>query len=95
MAGVAGWVSVVGYDEFFAALVDLATASEADNTSGASSLFGGPVACAAYSFCGPARASRVCERRKKPFSTNTCAWRRLCAQLFVSAELVHFRRERQ
>ena len=52
------------------------------------------VTCVRRFFCGPERASAVCERRKKPFNANTRAWGRLCAQLFVSAELVHFPRER-
>lgn len=43
-----GWDSVTGYEEFFAALVNLVTASEGDNTSGAASLTGGPVACARF-----------------------------------------------
>jgi hypothetical protein len=38
-----GWVSVGGYEEFFAALADLATASDADSTSGAALRLGGPV----------------------------------------------------
>src|SRR5215467_832844 len=37
----------------------------------------------------------VCNCAKNAFSANTCAWSRLCTQLFVSAELVHFPRERQ
>src|SRR5215510_5334985 len=36
----------------------------------------------------------VCNCAKNAFSANTCAWSRLCTQLFVSAELVHFPRER-
>ena len=52
------------------------------------------VTCVGF-FCGPERASAVCECRQKPFNANTRAWGRLCAQLFVFAELVHFPRERQ
>jgi hypothetical protein len=46
--------------------------------------------------CGRFHAHEgVCNCAKNAFSANTCAWRRLCTQLFVPAELVHFPRERQ